>query len=356
MGMEKLQEFIAHARKKGMDHSTIRMLLLSSGWKEREVAEALSAEGLDMAVPVPPDSGGAREAFFHLVSFAALYTYVLSSVYLFFKFVEKLYPDPALSHWQSSGDLSGMRWSMAAIIVSFPLLVWMSRIIHIEILKHPEKAWSGIRRWLTYLVLFIAAFSMMIDVITLVFALLEGELTTRFLLKVLVVFVFAGLTFLYYFLALKLEPRDKRYSLLQKRFLSIASIFAMVGLVCGGVLAGSPLSQRERKFDERRLEDFRTIKNEIRNYVYDGFPQKGDRPKRAVPETLSDVSAIARYERIDTIDPETGEPYTYTVESDTVYELCATFGAERDERYDIFWNHNAGYHCFTMDVSDSRWH
>ena len=64
---EEVRDFITHARKKGMDHATIRVLLLSAGWKEREIAEALSAEGLDKPIPLPPDSGGARDAFFQNV-------------------------------------------------------------------------------------------------------------------------------------------------------------------------------------------------------------------------------------------------------------------------------------------------
>jgi len=31
---EKLIRFVDHARDKGMDHATIRHLLLSAGWKE----------------------------------------------------------------------------------------------------------------------------------------------------------------------------------------------------------------------------------------------------------------------------------------------------------------------------------
>ena len=192
-----------------MDHATIRMLLLSSGWKERDVAQALSAEGLDMPVPVPPDAGGARDAFFHLISFAALYTLVISSIALFFQYIERLFPDPATDYSYSINNFSGIRWGMAAVLVSFPLLLWMSKIIQGEMRKHPEKSWSGVRRWLTYITLFVAACAMMGDVITLIFSLLEGELSLRFLLKVLTVFVSAGLTFTYYFLALKTSPASE---------------------------------------------------------------------------------------------------------------------------------------------------
>ena len=206
----RLQDFIAHARSKGMDHATIRMLLLSSGWKEKDVAQALTAESLDMAVPMPPDAGGARDAFFHLVMFATLYTSVISTIVLFFTYINRMFPDSAMeSPYYFDSQLSTIRWSMAAIIVTFPLFLWMSRLLLKEMERHHEKAWSGVRRWLTYLTLFVAAMALVGDVITLVFNLLEGELSLRFILKVLVVFVIAGLTFTYYLLSIRTSPQKQ---------------------------------------------------------------------------------------------------------------------------------------------------
>jgi hypothetical protein len=199
-----LSQFIAHARQKGMDHATIRILLLSAGWKERDIAQAMTAEGLDMPVPLPPDRGGAREAFFHLLTFASLYTAVISTVILLFTYINRLFPDPALEQYYGyNGDLSTIRASMAALIVSFPLFLALTRFLLKEMNRHTERAASAIRRWLTYLTLFLAAIALMGDLISLVSGLLEGELSVRFLLKVLVVFVLAGLTFTYYFLSLR---------------------------------------------------------------------------------------------------------------------------------------------------------
>ena len=45
-----LSAFIEHAREKGMDHTTIRMLLLSGGWKEKDVVEALAKTSLEMGI------------------------------------------------------------------------------------------------------------------------------------------------------------------------------------------------------------------------------------------------------------------------------------------------------------------
>src|SRR5437588_10000954 len=92
---EPLKTFIAHARSRGMEHGTIRVLLLSAGWRERDVVEALTEATLDMPVPMPPDTGGAREAFFHLLTFVALFTTLISLMLLIFEYIERLTPDPA---------------------------------------------------------------------------------------------------------------------------------------------------------------------------------------------------------------------------------------------------------------------
>jgi hypothetical protein len=55
-----------------------------------------------------------------------------------------------------------------------------------------------VRRWLTYLTLFSAACALLGDFATLVYNVLGGELTVRFLLKVLTVGLIAGTAFFYY--------------------------------------------------------------------------------------------------------------------------------------------------------------
>jgi hypothetical protein len=55
-----------------------------------------------------------------------------------------------------------------------------------------------IRKWLIYFTLFAAALIIIGDLVTLLNRFLEGELTVRFLLKVLAVFFVAGSVFYYY--------------------------------------------------------------------------------------------------------------------------------------------------------------
>ena len=81
-------------------------------------------------------------------------------------------------------------------------------------------------------------------------------------------------------------------------------------------------------------------------------PDIKDELKRALPETLEELAALARSERVNLTDPETGKRYTYTVKDETTYELCATFSLPRDSDVEVFWNHPPGRHCFTVNALD----
>ncbi|TSC78606.1 MAG: hypothetical protein G01um101425_1008 [Candidatus Peregrinibacteria bacterium Gr01-1014_25] len=352
--LSPLTPFITHARGKGMDHATIRLLLLSAGWKEKDIAEALAAEGLSMPVPVPPDRGGAREAFFHLLTFASLYVTLVSLTILFFTYINRLFPDLAFEgRTLVPDDFSGIRWSLAATIVTFPLFLFLSRLLLREMRDHPERAWSAIRRWLTYLTLFITALALIGDGVTLLFYLLEGELTARFLLKVGVVFLLAGLTFIYYFLALRAPAEGRATTDVPHRlFGGLMLVVVLAALIWGFVLAGSPGAERVRKFDERRVEDLRMLRDEIVRIAHDGrWPdERTVRLTRQLPATLEDVQEQAQYQRPSIVDPETGEPYTYRIVDRTRFELCAVFATPRDWDVDIVWNHPVGEHCFMTDA------
>lgn len=349
-----LKSFIEHARKKGMDHQTIRMLLLSAGWKEKDIAQALTEQELEMAVPMPPDAGGARDAFFHLLMFVSFFTTAISSVTLMFSYINRWYPDVAFNeNYYGTTDNSGIRWGLASLIVAFPLFIWISRILHREMSEHVEKAASGIRRWLTYLTLFVAAATLMGDVITLVFFLLNGELTIRFMLKVLVVLYVAGAGFYYFYKSMKLSPASPEWKSHNNLFRVVAIASVAVVVAIGAFFIGSPGTERERRLDEVRVNDLRTIQQEVRNISTDTSLPKPT-IKKTLPATLNDVVAQAVYVQPSIVDPVTGQPYEYTVTGPSTFTLCAEFGTALNQNYDIFWNHPEGHHCFAIDVLEMQ--
>ena len=147
-----------------------------------------------------------RDAFFHLLAFTALYASAISLILLFFAYIEFWFPDPAIRKptYEVQAALSDIRSQLATLIVSYPLflLTWS---YFCEVRQTPEKGKSGVRRWLSFLSLFVGAVTIMTDVICVVYFLVEGDLTIRFLLKVLTLLVITGSIFLYLSLVLRSE-------------------------------------------------------------------------------------------------------------------------------------------------------
>ena len=98
--------------------------------------------------------------------------------------------------------------AVSSLIIAFPVFYWMSSITRAAIGKDPEQRSSKIRKWLTYITLFITSGVIIGDLITLLFNLLGGELTLRFTLKVLSVLLIAGLIFGYYLWDLRQEEEN----------------------------------------------------------------------------------------------------------------------------------------------------
>jgi len=144
------------------------------------------------------------------VLFSTLYVSAYHLGSLVFTFIERAFPDAAATANEYVVDYTRqrMRWSLASLIVAFPVFVAVSRSLDREIRRDPTKRSSMVRRWLTYLTLFLAAIALVADVISLVYYFLGGELTTRFLLKVATVAAIAGASFWYYLSDLRPEERE----------------------------------------------------------------------------------------------------------------------------------------------------
>ena len=135
------------------------------------------------------------------------------------------------------------------------------------------------------------------------------------------------------------------------------TIFAVVSgavvlgtITWGIVVAGTPGDARAQRLDEQRLGDLQTIVREMRSLCYD--PDDDAQLKRPLPATLDELSQLARSERVRLTDPETGEPYEFTIIDPTTYSVCAEFSTERDSDWGVFWNHPPGRHCFVVDALD----
>jgi hypothetical protein len=208
-GIQDLEWFAREALLKGLGKAQIRNAMLEAGWTEDQVRNVLDAYAdADFPVPVPKPRPhlSARDAFLYLVLFTTLYFSCYNLGSLIFDFINKALPDPTIISYRVAWD--SMRWSASSLIVAFPTFLFLSYYINKEVIRNPVKRLSPIRRWLTYLTLFVASCVLIGDVTTLVYNALGGELTSRLLLKVLTVGAIAGTAFSYYLSDLRREEHE----------------------------------------------------------------------------------------------------------------------------------------------------
>jgi hypothetical protein len=207
---EELIAFVREALGRGVPRPQVEAALRQAGWDAKQVSAALAAfAAVDFPIPVPRPrtSLSAREAFTYLLLFSTLYVVAFQLGSLLFDFINQAFPDPASSvNERFSRD--SIRFSVSSLIVALPVFLYMSRLTNRETTLDPTKRMSPVRRWLTYLTLFIAACVLLGDVTTLVYSVLGGELTTRFVLKVIVVAAIAGTVFWYYVSDLRTDERE----------------------------------------------------------------------------------------------------------------------------------------------------
>jgi hypothetical protein len=98
---------------------------------------------------------------------------------------------------------------VSSLIVAFPVYLYVAALTNRELRADPAKRGSKVRRWLTYLTLFIASCTIIGDLIVLLNDVLGGELTLRFLLKAVTVAVIAGGIFLFYLRELRATERKQ---------------------------------------------------------------------------------------------------------------------------------------------------
>ena len=204
----ELEVFVRDALMRGHSRQQVSSALLAAGWNEQQISGVLDGwADVDFPLPVPRPraSLSAREAFAYLVLFSTLYFFAWNLGSLLFQLIQYALPDPADPDWQLMRLSGGIRWAISALVIAFPVFVFAAHRVSRDVDKHPIKRLSPVRRWLTYLTLFVAATVLIGDLTALVYNLLSGDLSLRFLLKVLVVAVIAGTVFGYYLWDLRQE-------------------------------------------------------------------------------------------------------------------------------------------------------
>jgi len=212
---DELLDFVRDALGRGLPRPQIEDALRKAGWTTDQIRGALTSYAeVEFPIPVPRARPylSAREAFLYLVLFGTLYASAYSLGSLLFDFINRAFPDPAARPFEGYDEYvrQSIRWSVSTLIVAFPVFLYTSWLTGRAISVDPIKRASKVRRWLTYLTLFVAASALLGDFTTLVYNLLGGELTVRFVLKVITVALIAGTAFTYYLRDLRLDEAERK--------------------------------------------------------------------------------------------------------------------------------------------------
>jgi hypothetical protein len=294
-------------------------------------------------VPRPVKQGAAGEAFAYLVLFAALGVAAYSMVELLFTIIDWHVFDAADPTRRSWVDHS-IRWSIARIVIALPVFVIAAHGIGRGLIREPSQRQSPVRRWLTYIAMFLAVCVLVGDFVTLVAFVLNGETTMRFLLKVAAVAVVSVAILGYYLADLKREESSGADRV--AGIILTAAFVVIAGLtVAGGLwMMRPPAQQSAERVDARRVDELRNLAEAVRLYA---------RTNQHLPETLATLPSMPSLP-LPKQDPATGTFYEYRVIAEDQFELCATFSYPSPPyEYDWSansWRHEAGRHCFTRSV------
>src|ERR1700739_2405863 len=204
---QELHKFIAAAKEHGASDEALATILENAGWPKAEIWEALGQRYESLSgVSIPPGkktTTPAKDAFLYLLSFSTLATWTISLGSICYSLIDDWIRDP-LAHSNYGVSLSyQISTELACLLVTFPLYLFVMRVILSETRQAPEKLDSGVRKWLTYIALLIAAGVMIGDVVTFLAYYLRGEITSRFIAKVAVTLLISGGVFWYYLWSLR---------------------------------------------------------------------------------------------------------------------------------------------------------
>ena len=192
---KQLSRFVWEALSKGKSREEISNVLTQSGWSASDVRQALEAWAettYSPPIPRPQATVSAKDFFIYTLTFGVLIFGAIYFVQLFHALIDLALED------NNRRITRSIRWSMAVLIVTVPVYLWLTVRDRHALRADPALYRSAIRKWLTYICLLIAASVLLGDLVFTIYAVLDGDLTLQFLSKAGVVAAVAGAIFLFY--------------------------------------------------------------------------------------------------------------------------------------------------------------
>ncbi len=271
---------------------------------------------------------------FFFLSFGVLVTLitvVTSFLNLIFDTLNKKFPDALNGVYQYGYDTyqyEGIRTAIATLIIIFPVFLVLSYYWNKTAKGGLSHISEVIRKWMLYLIIFLSAIVAVVDLVTLVQYFLRGEITTRFIMKVVTTLLTIGVVGSYHLLLLRQKENLKIW--MPKLFAVISLVIVVVGVGWSFTVIGSPSTQRAYGLDSRRVSDLQNIQSQVISYW---------QQKEKLPTKIEDLVDPLSYNSLP-VDPEfeKGTTYTYKMNGKLTFELCATFSAKMPKGWTEYVN------------------
>ncbi len=307
-----------------------------------------------------------KDFFLHLGATVALYVAAGALINLSFSVINYFLPDALAGYFYGNS----VAWPISMLIVLVPILYVLEWFINRDITRMPEKADLWIRKWRIYLTLFLAVVLFGGDLIALINTYLNGEITARFVYKIILILFVAGSIGKYYFFSIYTSHRWSKFARRANAWFGIVLVIAAI--IIGFIAVGSPAKQRALRFDSQRVNDLSSIQWQVINYW---------QQKQKLPVVLTDLNDTVSGFIVPT-DPETKAAYQYSIKplvGNLSFELCATFGEVAQDNFgrgaysgggmyptnisypspvggvsDV-WNHDKGRVCFDRAIDPDKY-
>lgn len=295
-----------------------------------------------------------KDFFLWAGAMVSLYVSVFSFLGLMFDYINYAFPDP-LQYFPADPYTGSISYEMASLIVLLPLFLVLMYVINRDVKRDITRKDVWVRRWALMATIFVAGATVAIDLIVLLMNFLNGGLDTPFMLKILLVFLVAAAG-LMHFLADLRDYWQQNPALLHRVGWGVG-VLAVLTIVSGFLIIGTPWQARLYQFDAQKVNDLQEIQSQI-TYYYQAH--------QTLPSSLGALTDLISGV-IPPVDEQTGQPYVYKTTGALSFELCATFNAQTQPGqaqatipepaglgpsgigFDNWW-HGAGQECFSRTI------
>lgn len=272
--------------------------------------------------------------FLYLTSFVSMGFLIGGMLTTLFQFVNKFVPDTAYAQEFeiiSTFDDGALKVGISMLFIAGLVYFTVARLINQKLQQGDIRPESVVRKFITYIALFVLVATSIGSLATLFYQYLSGNLTGNSFGKIIAFFAVNGYFAYFYFWEVRRKDfTDKKFDYFYYAALAIAVLAFVFGLFIGD----SPRVTRDKKTDASLVMEVQNMNSRVEIFYANN----------------------KRLPKADEIEQSAKFQIAYTAETDKNYQLCAEFlqSKESVNFYDKQWNHPAGKHCYKLNIDERQ--